>query len=189
MHTLSSSFINRWCHAELRRCTLVHAAARIIASVVEGASHCPSILETRLEVGQAVGLYILTRGHALDPLEGALEMVRTQMNLLTQISKMQRSIQVSLNIAANLLDHLCLWLWHAGVLWMAAPARTKSSDFGLFRQPEEDDLLAARPTSGTRRTTINASGTHGKHECSISRSISRYDCLPAPLFVQWFLVD
>src|SRR5260370_9103153 len=105
MHTLSSLFINRWCHAKLRGCTLVHAAARIIASVVEGAGHCCSVLEPRLEVGQAAGLCILTRGHAPDPLKGALEMVRPQMKLLTQIGESQSSIQGRLNIAANLLAH------------------------------------------------------------------------------------
>jgi hypothetical protein len=131
----------------------------------------------------------LTWCHTLDPLKGPLEVVWAQVKLLTQLDEAQWSVQVHLNIVANLLDHLCLRLWHAGVLWIAAPTGSKSFSFSLFRLTEKGDLLTTRSTGGTRWTTIDASGTYSEHERSISRSISRHDCLPALLFVQGFLVN
>src|SRR5437660_9653834 len=106
-------------------------------------------------------------------------MIRTEVKLLTQVCEAQWSIQMHLNIAANLLDHLCLKLRLAGVLRIAAPTRSKSCSFSLFHLAEKGDLLTTRPTSGTRRTTINARRTHCKHKRPISRSVSRYNCLPA----------
>src|SRR5260370_26866886 len=116
-------------------------------------------------------------------------MVRAQVKLLTQVGKPQWSIQVCLNIVTDLFDHLCLRLWHAGILRIAAPTRSKSCSFGLFRLTEKGDLLTTRPTGGTRRTTINACRTHSEHKRCISRSVSLYNCLPALLFVQWFPID
>src|SRR6266849_6146725 len=116
-------------------------------------------------------------------------MIRAQVKLLTQVGEPQWTIQVRLNIAANLLDRLCLRLWHTGVLRIAAPTRSNSCSLGLFHLTEKGDLLTASPTSGTRRTTIDASGTYGEYKRSITCSVSRRDCPPALLFVQRFLVD
>jgi hypothetical protein len=61
-------------------------------------------VQSRLKLTQTTGLDILAWRDAFDSFKRTLEMIRTHMKLLTQISEMQWSIQMGFNIAADLLN-------------------------------------------------------------------------------------
>lgn len=64
-------------------------------------------------------------------------------------------------------------------LWAASKAGTKSSLFRGFGKREKHHLLSPRLTRRTRWATVNAGGTHGINECTVSPAVPMLNGLPA----------
>jgi hypothetical protein len=88
---------------------------------------------------------------------------------------------VLLDVAADLFDHIGLWI-PAQQPRPAAQARSKAGFFSILWMREKPNILAPRTPRRARWPAINASGRNCKNELPIVAPVAADDSLPGLIF-------
>ena len=115
----------------MRRGLLVEAAAGAVSRVIHGAGHIVAGLQIAFELAQAAGIGVFARRDSERCFETALQMERALAKSFAQAFKRDRLIEMLLDVAADLFDHIGLRI-AAQQPRPAAQAGSKAGFLGLL---------------------------------------------------------
>src|SRR5262245_38164030 len=95
-------------HAQLAGDTVIGAAARAVAGLVDGVGDAAIVAQSVLEPVGPLCLLILTRADAQSALEQPLEIEGTHTDMTRQSLQRHRALRMVVQVAARGLDHLPL---------------------------------------------------------------------------------
>jgi hypothetical protein len=138
-------------------------------------------LQITFELTHSAGIRVFPWRDSERCLEPALQMERALSKSFAQPFKGDQLIKVLLDVAADLFDHIGLWI-PAQQPRPAAQARSKAGFFSILWMREKCNILAPRTPRRARWPAINASGRNCKNELPIVAPVAADDSLPGLIF-------